>query len=162
MFRHVRFLFCLLQDTLHLYRPFHVAMLITWHVIKPRHPLETTDRGREGTTAAEHVLKSNSTSLQRHRNRVSDYSFFSPSSAMGSAGGSSTVALLLSEPVLLSLVPSSAVLSTPSCPLSLSSGVEVPSSPFCWFSVLSSGWGSSGKMYFSASFTCQYLFRLWN
>lgn len=58
------------------------------------------------------------------------YSFFS-SSGMGSVGGSSTVALLLSEPVLLSLVPSSAILSTPSCPLSLSSGVDVPSSPFC-------------------------------
>lgn len=65
------------------------------------------------------------------------YSFFS-SSGMGSVGGSSTVALLLSEPVLLSLVPSSAILSTPSCPLSLSSGVDVPSSPFCWLSVVSS------------------------
>lgn len=71
--------------------------------------------------------------------QVTVYSFFSLSSVLGSAGGSSTVALLLSEPVLLSLVPSSAVLSAPSWPLSLSSGVDVPSSPFCWLSVLSSG-----------------------
>lgn len=68
VFRHMRFLFCLLQDTLCPYRPLHIATLITCRVVKPRYPLETSDRGREGTTAAELVLKSNSTSLQRHRN----------------------------------------------------------------------------------------------
>lgn len=97
----------------------------TYYIHKPHNTVKTQKTFFHLKKYLEHIKQGNS------------YSFFS-SSGTGSVGGSSAVALLLSEPVLLSLVPSSAILSTPSCPLSLSSGVDVPSSPFCWLSVVSS------------------------